>query len=175
MFRGLLALHCRGVCHRDIKPQNMLIKNGRLVICDLGSAKILRKGQKNVSYICSRCYRAPELIFGAAFYELSIDIWSAGCVILQIINKTPLFIGKNSLEHLVEVIKILGTPTHDDIKAMNSEYNVQQFDVPLVKKKQWSEVKYFFIQILPSSIDPALISLISKIMIYNPSKRLTAS
>lgn len=59
MFRGLLALHAKGVCHRDVKPHNMLVKGGKLVLCDLGSAKKLKKSEKNVSYICSRCYRAP--------------------------------------------------------------------------------------------------------------------
>ncbi len=75
-------MHSRGICHRDLKPQNVLIKNNRLVICDLGSAKILRKDEPNISYICSRCYRAPELIFGATDYGVSVDIWSAGCIIL---------------------------------------------------------------------------------------------
>ena len=44
MLRGLLYLHTLGVCHRDLKPQNMLVKNRRLVICDFGSAKILKLG-----------------------------------------------------------------------------------------------------------------------------------
>lgn len=82
IFRGILHMHSRGICHRDLKPQNVLIKNNRLVICDLGSAKILRKDEPNISYICSRCYRAPELIFGATDYGVSVDIWSAGCIIL---------------------------------------------------------------------------------------------
>ena len=44
MLRGLLYLHSQGVCHRDLKPQNMLVKNKKLVVCDFGSAKILRIG-----------------------------------------------------------------------------------------------------------------------------------
>ena len=63
-----------GICHRDIKPQNLLLDPARgiLKLCDFGSAKILVKGEPNVSYICSRYYRAPELIFGATDYTAFI-------------------------------------------------------------------------------------------------------
>lgn len=43
------------------------------------------KGEANISYICSRYYRAPELIFGATEYATSIDIWSAGCVLAELL------------------------------------------------------------------------------------------
>ncbi|KAL4592122.1 hypothetical protein LXL04_005106 [Taraxacum kok-saghyz] len=59
-----------GVCHRDIKPQNLLVnpQTHQLKLCDFGSAKMLVPGEPNISYICSRYYRAPELIFGATEY-----------------------------------------------------------------------------------------------------------
>ena len=50
----------------------------------LRSAKILVKGEPNVSYICSRYYRAPELIFGNSNYDTYIDVWSVGCVIAEL-------------------------------------------------------------------------------------------
>jgi serine/threonine protein kinase len=43
------------------------------------------KGEPNISYICSRYYRAPELIFGATEYTSSIDIWSGGCVLAELL------------------------------------------------------------------------------------------
>ena len=66
MLRALVYLKAIGICHRDIKPQNILVDTSThiLKICDFGSAKWLKKGEPNVSYICSRYYRAPELIFG---------------------------------------------------------------------------------------------------------------
>ncbi|GJR81150.1 retrotransposon protein, putative, ty1-copia subclass [Tanacetum coccineum] len=55
----------------------------QLKLCDFGSAKVLVKGEPNISYICSRYYRAPELIFGATEYTSAIDVWSVGCVMAE--------------------------------------------------------------------------------------------
>lgn len=61
---------------RDIKPQNLLVNvsTHALKLCDFGSAKTLVRGEPNISYICSRYYRAPELIFGATDYTCAIDV-----------------------------------------------------------------------------------------------------
>lgn len=74
LLRSLAYIHSVGICHRDIKPQNLLLNpaTGVLKLCDFGSAKILVAGEPNVSYICSRYYRAPELIFGATNYTTNI-------------------------------------------------------------------------------------------------------
>ncbi len=65
MFCALSHIHSLGVCHRDIKPQNLLVDTTThaLKLCDFGSAKILVRGERNISYICSRYYRcaaAPQ-------------------------------------------------------------------------------------------------------------------
>jgi glycogen synthase kinase 3 beta len=84
LLRSLAYIHSVGICHRDIKPQNLLLNpaTGVLKLCDFGSAKILVAGEPNVSYICSRYYRAPELIFGATNYTTNIgaSIISRGCL-----------------------------------------------------------------------------------------------
>lgn len=76
LFRSLAYIHSQGICHRDIKPQNLLLDpaSGILKLCDFGSAKILVENEPNVSYICSRYYRAPELIFGATNYTPKIGM-----------------------------------------------------------------------------------------------------
>ena len=76
LLRSLAYIHSVGICHRDIKPQNLLLNpaTGVLKLCDFGSAKILVAGEPNVSYICSRYYRAPELIFGATNYTTNIGV-----------------------------------------------------------------------------------------------------
>ena len=63
MFCALAHIHSLGVCHRDIKPQNLLVDTAShtLKLCDFGSAKILVRGERNISYICSRYYRCAPV------------------------------------------------------------------------------------------------------------------
>jgi glycogen synthase kinase 3 beta len=140
LLRALNYLHSKGYSHRDIKPQNLLIdpNDHHLYLCDFGSAKKLLPGVANVSYICSRYYRAPELIFGATEYDTQIDIWSVGCVMAELLLGHPLFPGESGVDQLVEIIKILGTPTKENIKAMNSTHNDSKF--PQIKQQPWQKV-----------------------------------
>ncbi|KAF4603946.1 regulator of ime2 [Pleurotus pulmonarius] len=167
ILRSLAYIHSVGICHRDIKPQNLLLNpaTGVLKLCDFGSAKILKSGEPNVSYICSRYYRAPELIFGATNYTTNIDIWSTGCVMAELMLGQPLFPGESGIDQLVEIIKVLGTPSRDQIKTMNPNYMEHKF--PQIKPHPFSKV--FRPRTAPEAID-----LVSKLLQYTPNSRLTA-
>ncbi|KAK4776911.1 hypothetical protein SAY86_005599 [Trapa natans] len=166
--RALTYIHnCIGVCHRDIKPQNLLVNphTHQLKLCDFGSAKVLVKGEPNVSYICSRYYRAPELIFGATEYTSAIDIWSAGCVLVELLIGQPLFPGESGVDQLVEIIKVLGTPTREEIKCMNPNYT--EFKFPQIKAHPWHKIFY-------KHMPPEAVDLVSRLLQYSPSLRSTA-
>ncbi|KAG6410131.1 hypothetical protein SASPL_128181 [Salvia splendens] len=176
--RALAYIHnCIGICHRDIKPQNLLVSvvlsmvrqvnphTHQLKLCDFGSAKVLVKGEPNVSYICSRYYRAPELIFGATEYTTAIDIWSTGCVMAELLLGQPLFPGESGVDQLVEVIKVLGTPTREEIKCMNPNYT--KFKFPQIKPHPWHKV---FQKRLP----PEAVDLVCRFFQYSPNLRCTA-
>lgn len=156
-----------GVCHRDIKPQNLLVNphTHQLKLCDLGSAKMLVPGEPNISYICSRYYRAPELIFGAIEYTSAIDMWSVGCVMAELLLGHPLFAGESSVDQLVEIIKVLGTPTREEIKCMNPNYN--EFKFPQIKAHPWHKV--FHKRVPAEAVD-----LVSRLLQYSPTLRFTA-
>jgi len=66
-----------------------------------------KSGEPNISYICSRYYRAPELIFGATEYTAAIDMWSVGCVFAELLLGQPVFPGGSGIDQLVEIIKVL--------------------------------------------------------------------
>lgn len=110
-----------------------------LILIIFCSAKQLVAGEPNVSYICSRYYRAPELIFGATNYTTSIDVWSTGCVMAELMLGMPLFPGDSGVDQLVEIIKVLGTPTKEQIKTMNPNYT--EFKFPHIKGHAWSKVE----------------------------------
>ncbi|GER48852.1 protein kinase superfamily protein, partial [Striga asiatica] len=132
-------------------------------------------GEPNISYICSRYYRAPELIFGATEYTTAIDMWSAGCVMAELLlghnsdalfeHVQPLFPGESSVDQLVEIIKILGTPTREEIKCMNPNYS--EFKFPQIKAHPWHKV--FHKRIPPEAVD-----LVSRLLQYSPTLRFTA-
>jgi len=166
LFRSLAYIHSQGICHRDIKPQNLLLDpdSGILKLCDFGSAKHLVRGEPNVSYICSRYYRAPELIFGATDYTTNIDVWSAGCVFAELMLGQPIFPGDSGVDQLVEIIKVLGTPTREQIKEMNPNYT--EFKFPQIKAHPWQKV--FRARTSPEAID-----LVSRLLEYTPSARIT--
>ncbi|XP_047095240.1 shaggy-related protein kinase GSK2 [Lolium rigidum] len=167
IFRGLAYIHAVGVCHRDLKPQNVLVDplTHQVKICDFGSAKVLVKGEPNIAYICSRYYRAPELIFGATEYTTSIDIWSSGCILAELLLGQPLFPGGTAVDQLVEIIKVLGTPTREEIRCMNPNYT--EFRFPQIKAHPWHKV--FHKRMPPEAID-----LASRLLQYSPSLRCTA-
>ena len=166
LLRAIATMHSMDICHRDIKPQNLLVDpdSGRLVICDLGSAKQLITGEPNVAYICSRYYRAPELVFGCTYYTTAIDIWSIGCVIGEFIKGRPLFAGESGIDQLVEIVKLLGTPSRKQMNSMNSFFEGYKF--PHIKVKTWEQ---FF-----EGTDALTIEFLKRLICYAPQERITA-
>ena len=167
IIRSLGYIHAMGVCHRDIKPQNLLVDPAthKLVLCDFGSAKKLVRGEPNVAYICSRYYRAPELIFGATDYGTIIDMWSAGCVIAEMFLFQPLFPGESAVDQLVEIIKILGTPSREQIFEMNPNYTEGRF--PDIRQTPWSRV-------FKNKASTEAIDFLASLLVYSPSRRPSA-
>jgi glycogen synthase kinase 3 beta len=167
MLKCIGYLHSLGICHRDIKPQNILIdpKDYTLKLCDFGCAKHLTKTESNISYICSRFYRPPELVVGATYYTTQVDVWSIGCVIAELVLNIPIFPGKSAKDQFMEIIKILGTPTSDQIKIMGGKpINVNK--LPKSEKKKWKDV-------FKGKIDDELFcDLVGNLLLYEPEKRL---
>mmetsp|Transcript_35708 Transcript_35708/g.85943 ORF Transcript_35708/g.85943 Transcript_35708/m.85943 type:complete len:368 (+) Transcript_35708:38-1141(+) len=165
-LRALAYLQLCRVCHRDIKPPNLLIcgKTHTLKICDFGSAKQLTLTHAHASYVGARFYRAPELIFGAVDYSFSIDIWSLGCVMAEMMLLHPIFPGDSGITQLVEMMKILGTPTLNELHCMNCTS-------PTLKLPTTHPVP--FESLFPLAYRPEGPGLCLEMLKYIPEKRVT--
>ncbi|CAD2218360.1 glycogen synthase kinase-3 alpha [Angomonas deanei] len=125
--RALAFLHHKHIVHRDLKPANILIDPDtfRVQLCDLGSAKqiVSPSSAKNVSYICSRYYRAPELLFGSLHYDAEVDLWSLGCIAAEMLRTggKVLFKGTTTMDQMAEIFKVLGAPSRQEMFLMNPQ------------------------------------------------------
>ncbi|XP_022948704.1 mitogen-activated protein kinase homolog NTF6-like [Cucurbita moschata] len=96
LLRGLKYLHSANVLHRDLKPGNLLLNaNCDLKICDFGLARTTSETDFMTEYVVTRWYRAPELLLNTYEYTAAIDIWSVGCILMEILRREPLFPGKD--------------------------------------------------------------------------------
>ena len=168
MLKCIGYLHSLGICHRDIKPQNILIDPAdyTLKLCDFGCAKHLVQTESNIAYICSRFYRPPELVVGATIYTTQVDVWSMGCVIAELVLNKPIFAGKSATDQFLEIMKILGTPSYEQIKCMNDKFKGIS-KLPKIEPKSWKDV------FKNKTNDELFIDLVSKLLVYEPSKRLS--
>jgi len=166
MLKCIGYLHSLGICHRDIKPQNILInpEDYTLKLCDFGCAKHLVKTESNIAYICSRFYRPPELVLGATFYTTQVDVWSMGCVIAELVLNKPIFAGKSASDQMKEIMKILGTPQQEEIKTMNDKFKGK---LPKIEGKSWKDV------FKGKTNDELYIDLVSNLLVYEPLKRFS--
>ncbi|CRG93436.1 protein kinase 1, putative [Plasmodium gallinaceum] len=132
-------------------------------LCDFNTSIKLKENYKYFSYVCSRYYRAPELLFGSNYYSQEIDTWSIGCVMGELILGKPLFLGDCASDQLVEIIKILGTPNDEDFLSFKSVYKNVKFPniKPITLKK-----------LINHNCSKDSIDLLSKLLQFNPKKRI---
>lgn len=98
------------VIHCDLKPENILLcnpKRSAVRIVDFGSS--CQVGQRMFHYIQSRFYRSPEVLLGIP-YDLAIDMWSLGCILVEMHTGEPLFSGKDEFDQVAKIVEVLGVP-----------------------------------------------------------------
>ncbi|THU50454.1 hypothetical protein C4D60_Mb06t20390 [Musa balbisiana] len=116
LLSGLEHCHSNGVLHRDIKGSNLLIDNeGLLKIADFGLATFFDPNHKHqmTSRVVTLWYRAPELLLGAIDYGVGIDLWSAGCILAELLAGKPIMPGRTEVEQLHKIFKLCGSPSED--------------------------------------------------------------
>ncbi|KAI3801798.1 hypothetical protein L1987_29914 [Smallanthus sonchifolius] len=122
LLRGLKYIHSTNVIHRDLKPSNLLLNaNCDLKICDFGLACTSAENDFMTEYVVTGWYRAPELLLNSSEYTAAIDVWSVGCIFMELMNKKPLFPGKDHVHQMRLLTELLGTPTESDLRFIRNE------------------------------------------------------
>lgn len=86
--------------------------------------------------ILLHCFIDLQFIFMS---DICVDVWSAGCVLAELLLGQPIFPGDSGVDQLVEIIKVLGTPTREQIREMNPNYT--EFKFPQIKSHPWQKVR----------------------------------
>lgn len=166
VFRGLRYLHMAGIIHRDLKPANIAVnENLDLKILDFGLARTVDVTM--TGYVTTRWYRAPEVITNWEHYTQSMDIWSLGCIIAELMTGEVLLPGSDYLNQLALSLKLVGTPC---IELLNKVACPEAIDYILTlppAKKICFHNKF-------NGRNPELIKLVESMLDFDPCGRITA-
>jgi len=127
ILRGMKYVHSAKVIHRDLKPRNLLVNaNCDLKICDFGLARMNFSDLEfqtcpMTEYVCTRWYRAPEVLCSWTDYTSAIDIWSIGCIFAEMLARKPLFAGQNTQHQLQLIITFTGSPAAEELSKIPND------------------------------------------------------
>ncbi|NXV16100.1 MOK kinase, partial [Cepphus grylle] len=165
LCKSLDYIHRNGIFHRDVKPENILIKQNTLKLGDFGSCRSIYSKQPHTEYISTRWYRAPECLLTNGYYSYKIDLWSAGCVFYEITSFQPLFPGSNELDQISKIHDVIGTPANRTLNKLKQS-RIASFDFPFKKGKG--------IPPLVHNLSSKGFSLLYAMIKYDPDERIAA-
>uniref|UniRef100_A0A8D2LM59 mitogen-activated protein kinase n=1 Tax=Varanus komodoensis TaxID=61221 RepID=A0A8D2LM59_VARKO len=151
----------------DLKPGNLAVNEDcELKILDFGLAR--HTDSEMTGYVVTRWYRAPEVILNWMHYTQTVDIWSVGCIMAEMITGRPLFKGNDHLDQLTEIMKITGTPTQDFVQKLQSQDAKNYIkSLPKVQKKDFAAILKY--------ANPLAVNLLEKMLVLDAEKRITAA
>ncbi|BDA40406.1 Mitogen-activated protein kinase 15 [Coccomyxa sp. Obi] len=175
LFKALKYMHSAELLHRDIKPSNLLLNSECAVkLADFGLARSVAQLEADegpspilTDYVATRWYRAPEILLGSPKYTFGVDMWSAGCILGELLTGKPIFPGSSTMNQLDRILEVTGQPSQQDVDAIASPFAATMLealpcgDAPALHR------------LFPSA-SPEAADLLFRLLQFNPAKRITA-
>uniref|UniRef100_A0A8C5BFS0 mitogen-activated protein kinase n=1 Tax=Gadus morhua TaxID=8049 RepID=A0A8C5BFS0_GADMO len=151
----------------DLKPSNLAVNEDcELKILDFGLAR--HTDDEMTGYVATRWYRAPEIMLNWMHYNMTVDIWSVGCIMAELLTGRTLFPGTDHINQLQQIMRLTGTPPVSLISRMPSHEARNYINsLPQMPKRNFTDV---FIGANPLAVD-----LLEKMLVLDTDKRITAS
>ncbi|PAA65599.1 hypothetical protein BOX15_Mlig004887g1 [Macrostomum lignano] len=175
ILRGLKFLHSANILHRDIKPGNLLVNSDcKLKICDFGLARLHDPNSAGGKFltleVVTQYYRAPELLMGAQEYTEAIDIWSAGCILAELLSRSILFQASSPLSQLDLILDLLGTPDPSDLLTACTAARRHVLRLPKRQPKLASKLWQ-----TSRTVSEEGLHLLQQLLRFNPKHRISAA
>jgi len=172
LLEGLHYCHANNVLHRDIKGSNLLINNkGELKLADFGLARPYSEQQSNyTNRVITLWYRPPELLLGGVQYGPAIDMWSAGCILAELLVGRAIFPGKNEIDQLELIFKFCGTPHDQGWSEVDKMPWWHMFKPQKEQKRNLSDILSKWSPNIPREA----LYLVERMLTLDPKKRITA-
>ena len=166
--RGLAFCHARGVMHRDMKPQNILVsRDGRLKLADFGLARAFCPPIRPLTHeVVTLWYRPPEILLGSQTYAPPVDVWAIGTIFVEMVTKRPLFPGDSEIDQLYKIFRQLGTPTEEVWPGVSQ---LQDWNTAFPR---WAKADYG--KNVTNHLDHNGLDLLERLLAYSPKDRITA-
>ena len=179
ILKGLFYIHSAHILHRDLKPDNILIhpETMNVRICDFGLSRsdALAHGNQHTHYVVTRYYRAPEVIINPKTYDYSLDVWSVGCMLAELVGlEHRLFEGKSYLTQLDEIFRIRGyNQVYMDSLPESCRSSVTEYVKHWRDKKGIPFQEQSFIRACRHDNKNALVDLLEKMLDLDPRRRIS--
>ncbi|KAG2992763.1 hypothetical protein JG687_00015400 [Phytophthora cactorum] len=184
LLLGVQELHSRGILHRDLKPNNLLLSKSQhcAKITDFGMATVIekecagedgdtdgddaaryKKKPKRSVQVVTRAYRAPEIFFGEERYGFEVDMWSVGCIFAEMLLRRPLADGSSDIDQLSKIFASLGSPAENGWDEASELPFFLRF-----KDTNPTPLAEQFLMLSAAGVD-----LLSQMLQLNPKKRIS--
>uniref|UniRef100_A0A673UQV4 mitogen-activated protein kinase n=1 Tax=Suricata suricatta TaxID=37032 RepID=A0A673UQV4_SURSU len=167
LLRGLKYIHSAGIIHRDLKPSNVAVNEDcELRILDFGLAR--QADEEMTGYVATRWYRAPEIMLNWMHYNQTVDIWSVGCIMAELLQGKALFPGNDYIDQLKRIMEVVGTPSPEVLAKISSEHARTYIQsLPPMPQK---DLRSIF-----RGANPLAVDLLGRMLVLDSDQRVSAA